>query len=304
MFFKKILLAVTPSQESDYAAREAIDLARENGAKLYVFHACGVEYGWGQVRHLAPCGEMEKIKNHLEEYYREMTAGLDEVAFEVTPGLPHTEILRFARKKKIDLIVMGPHASEHVESRSSIWGAAGSCLEKVSQKARCPVCIVSRQRPQPKGHPLQIVVATDFSQPAEHALQFGRRMARTHKAGLHVFHTVNIKGGYQGIREDQETIEQECKDAVKRIEKACENRLEGVDSFTAQSWEGTPYQEIIKCARWKNADFIIMAHHSEAASEEEAFMGSTVVRVALRAHCPVMSVNYQAIAGKLRQEEQ
>jgi nucleotide-binding universal stress UspA family protein len=303
MFFKKILLAVTPSPESDYAAQEAIDLARENGAKLYIFHACGVEYGWGQVRHLVPCGEVEKMKNHLEEYYRKMTDELQDVTFEVTPGLPHNEILRFARKKKIDLIVMGPHASEHIECRSTIWGAAGSCLEKVSQKARCPVCIVTRPRQRPKTHPLQIVVATDFSQPAGHALQFARRMARTSKAGLHVFHAVDIKGGYKGVREDQASIEQECQEAVKRIEKMCANRLDNVDSFSAQAWEGTPYQEIIKCARWKKADLIVMAHHSGEVPDNEAFMGSTLVRVALRAHCPVMSVNYQAIAGTLREDE-
>jgi nucleotide-binding universal stress UspA family protein len=140
MFFKKILLAITPSPESDYAAGEAIALARENKARLYVFHACGVEYGWGQVRHLVPCGEAEKMKILLEEYYQKMTDGLPNVSYEVTAGLPHTEILRFARKQKIDLIVMGPHASKEVECRSTIWGAAGSCLEKVSQRARAVRC--------------------------------------------------------------------------------------------------------------------------------------------------------------------
>jgi nucleotide-binding universal stress UspA family protein len=302
MFFKKILLAITPSPESDYAAGEAIALARENKARLYVFHACGVEYGWGQVRHLVPCGEAEKMKILLEEYYQKMTDGLPNVSYEVTAGLPHTEILRFARKQKIGLIVMGPHASKEVECRSTIWGAAGSCLEKVSQRARCPVPIVTRPRLHRGEHPLQIVVATDFSQPASHALQYAGRMARTYKAGLRVFHAVEVKGGYQGMREDQEAIEEECREAVARIEHACASNMKGVESFTAQAWEGTPYQEIIKFARWKNADFIVMAHHSED-TRDEAFMGSTVVRVALRAHCPVMSVNYQAIAGKLREEE-
>jgi nucleotide-binding universal stress UspA family protein len=302
MFFKKILLAITPSPESDYAAREAIALARENKARLYVFHACGVEYGWGQVRHLIPGGETEKMKTLLREYYQKMTDGLPDVSYEVTAGLPHTEILRFARKQKIDLIVMGPHASKEIECRSTIWGAAGSCLEKVSQKARCPVLIVTRPHLHREKHSLQIVVATDFSPSASHALQYAERMARKYKAGLHVFHAVKIKGGYRGMREDQEAIEEACNEAVARIEHECQGRLSGVESFTAQAWEGTPYQEIIKCARWKNADFIVMAHHSED-TKDEAFMGSTVVRVALRAHCPVMSVNYQAIAGKLREEE-
>src|SRR6056297_1402159 len=163
MFFNKIMLAITPSPESDYAAKEAIALARENKARLYVFHACGVEYGWGQVRHLIPCGETEKMKTLLREYYQKMTDGLPDVSYEVTAGLPHTEILRCARKQKIDLMVMGPRAAKEIECRSTIWGAAGSSLEKVSQKARCPVLIVTRARPQREKHSLQIVVATDFS---------------------------------------------------------------------------------------------------------------------------------------------
>jgi len=302
MFFKKILLAVTPSPESDYAAREAISLALQNHATLYVFHACGMEYGWGQVRHLVPCGEIGKMQAHLKEYYQTMTSALPDVFFEVTPGLPHTEILRFARKKKIDLVVMGPHASKDVECNSSIWGTAGSCLEKVSQKARCPVLIVTRPVSEPPKGMQQILVATDFSRSADHALQYGRRMAREYKAGLHVFHAVSVQGGYRGVRQDQEAIEAECVDAVARIKHECEGRLEGIPEFSAEAWEGTPYQEILKSARRNNADLVIMAHHSKD-TKDEAFMGSTMVRVALRAHCPVMSVNYHAIAGKIREDE-
>lgn len=302
MFFKKILLAVTSSPESDYAAREAVSLAQQNHAKLYVFHAYGIEYGWGKVRHLIPCGEVDKMRAQLEEYYRDLTRSLPQVSFEVVPGLPHTEILRFARKKKIDLIVMGPHASKEVECHSSIWGTAGSCLEKVSQKARCAVLIVTRPVNAPEDNIQQILVATDFSRPASHALQYGCRIACEYKASLHVFHAVSVQDGYYGAQQDQEAIEAGCLDAVSRIKHECEGLLEGIAKFSAEAWEGTPYQEILKSARRNKADLIVMAHHSKD-TKDEAFMGSTMVRVALRAHCPVMSVNYRAIAGKVRDDE-
>lgn len=302
MFFKKILLSVTSSPESDYAAREAVRLAQQNHAKLYVFHAYGIEYGWGKVRHLIPCGEVDKMQAQLEAYYRDLTLSLPEVSFAVVPGLPHTEILRFARKKKIDLIVMGPHASKEVESHSSIWGTAGSCLEKVSQKARCAVMIVTRPVNASEDHIQQVLVATDFSRPASCALQYGCRIACEYKAGLHVFHAVPVQDGYYGVQQDQEAIEAGCLDAVSRINQECEGRLEGITKFSAEAWEGTPSQEILKSARRIKADLIVMAHHSKDTTNE-AFMGSTTVRVALRAHCPVMSVNYRAIAGKVREDE-
>jgi nucleotide-binding universal stress UspA family protein len=136
MFFKKILLAITPSPESDYAAKEAIALARENKARLYVFHACGVEYGWGQVRHLIPCGETEKMKTLLREYYQKMTDGLPDVSYEVTAGLPHTEILRFARKQKIDLIVMGPRM--HPKKLNAVRPSGGRQEAAWKRSARRP----------------------------------------------------------------------------------------------------------------------------------------------------------------------
>jgi hypothetical protein len=41
----------------------------------------------------------------------------------------------------------------------------------------------------------------------------------------------------------------------------------------------------------KHADLVIMAHHSKEMDPEKAFLGSTVVQVALNASCPTMSVN-------------
>ena len=68
------------------------------------------------------------------------------------PGVPHEEILRFARKKHVDLIVMGPHRIKKGQPR--IWGMTGSTLQKVSLRARCPVMIVPPDVPKiyPSAH--------------------------------------------------------------------------------------------------------------------------------------------------------
>jgi nucleotide-binding universal stress UspA family protein len=56
--------------------------------------------------------------------------------------------------------------------------------------------------------------------------------------------------------------------------------------------EGTPYVEILKFAREKLGDLIVMAHHTREIDPEKAVLGSTVEQVVLRAACPVASVNH------------
>lgn len=54
-------------------------------------------------------------------------------------GRPHAEILRIAREREIDLIVMGNHEKSDIERR-----ILGGTIEKVVHKASCPVFVVNR----------------------------------------------------------------------------------------------------------------------------------------------------------------
>ena len=49
--------------------------------------------------------------------------------------------------------------------------------------------------------------------------------------------------------------------------------------------------EILKFAREKSADLVVMAHHTREIDPEKALLGSTVEQVVLRSACPVASVN-------------
>ena len=68
-------------------------------------------------------------------------------------------------------------------------------------------------------------------------------------------------------------------------------KLQGYAKHTVQVWEGTPHVEILKLARERQADLIVMAHHTREIDPEQALLGSTVEQVVLRSACPVASVN-------------
>ncbi|MGM0423701.1 MAG: universal stress protein [Thermodesulfobacteriota bacterium] len=285
--FKDIVLAATQSEASEAAADMAFAFARKHEAKLVITHVCGLpSHGWGSIEHMIPSGEVQRIKKQIQEYYQDRVADLPNCRFEVLPGVPYSEILRLARKVNADLIVMGSHTKDFAEKRrNKTWGLTGSTLERVSQKARCPVMIVSRPVPKECLNFKNIVAATDFSYQAECAIHYSAQMARQYQANLHIFHVME-----EGMTEriaSQEEIEQ----VKKRMHEEYQERLKGVQSLSYETWEGTPSMEILKFSRQKEADLIIMAHHSKEVDPEKAYLGSTVAQVALNASCPTMSVN-------------
>ena len=90
----------------------------------------------------------------------------------------------------------------------------------------------------------------------------------------------------------QEEIEQLIDSARKKMEKRYAAKMNGYDNYSIEVREGVPYIEILKYAREKTGDLIVMAHHTREIDPEEAVLGSTVEQVVLRSACPVASVNH------------
>ncbi len=290
--FKKILLCLPPMEVSESVTEMALALAKKQNARVCLFHAPGVmSSGWGSVGHLLPSGEVEKIKANIESAFKGDLDRLPGYSIIVEPGLPHSEILRNARRENVDLIVMGPHAQADADRRQKVWGMAGSTLEKVSQKARCPVMIVSRAEPEKQVEFRNIVMATDFTHQAAFALNFACNMAREFDSALHVFNVFDIGGEGDMAELSQQDIEHYLKRTREDMEKKFQPQFHGLRSTSIDVWEGKPFVEILKYARFKDADLVVMAHHSTGVDPEKAFLGSTVAHVSLRSSCPVISVN-------------
>jgi len=282
--FKDIVLAVTPSSICENAAEKAFAFASRFESKLYLLHVCGMEQGWGAIETLEASGAAERIKENMAAYYKDRLCKLPHCEVMVVAGIPHNEILRVARKKNADLIIMGPHTKEHAEKRSKMWGMAGSTLERVSQKARCPVMIVTREAPGASDFK-NIVAATDFSEQAECAVAYAGQMARHYKAGLTVFNVLDPSEALASGGGDRAAITR------TRLRDEYEPRLQGLKECSYECVVGDPPMEILDMSQKRQADLLIMAHHSKETDPEKAFLGSTVTKVALNSNCPTMSVN-------------
>lgn len=143
MKIERILFPIDFSEGAMNALDYAISLSKEYNAKLYllhVVHEISMTAGW-QVPHIR-IDELyrdmeESARKELEKCCMEELRGLKDVERIVLRGIPDEEILKVAREKKIDLIVIGTHGRTGIDRF-----LFGSTAEKVVRKAPCPVLSV------------------------------------------------------------------------------------------------------------------------------------------------------------------
>ncbi len=301
--FGKILFATTAKPNSDNAAKVAFDLTFKNEAKMYLFHVLGLPTrGFGHMVKDLKSGEEDIVdgdyrawvEEELDTVYAAQMEGMakDSVIKQLAVGTPATEILRFARRENVDLIIMGAHNREDDDSASArVRAVIGNTMRKVARAARCPVLIVNRPCTTCWKLFSNIVFCTDFSKPADAAFQFAYNTAREIGAKLYLFHSFDISNTLLGVFAGQAEIERKLEQARELMQKKYISRMGNYDNYQVEIWEGTPYVEILKFAREKKADLVVMAHHTKDDANGEAEIGSTVEQVVLRSACPVASVN-------------
>ncbi len=139
---KKILLPTDFSEGSKNALPYAMELAKQYNASLYLIH---VIYDLSQASGLhVPHVNLDQLymeieasaKKELDRFGLEELRGLN-VHREVIRGVPYEEIIKFAEKNEIDLIVIGTHGRKGLEKLFF-----GSTAEQVVRKAPCAVLTV------------------------------------------------------------------------------------------------------------------------------------------------------------------
>ncbi len=138
MSTKKILFATDFSVDSNSVAHYANSLARDHDAELFLIHVVEPPPPVGVA---APYGGASIDQNDIL-----LTTMLEEYAEPDVQHEPHllvgdpaTEIVRFAKDEKVDMIVIGTHG------RSGLTRLLmGSVAEAVMRTALCPVLTVKR----------------------------------------------------------------------------------------------------------------------------------------------------------------
>jgi nucleotide-binding universal stress UspA family protein len=139
----------------------------------------------------------------------------------------------------------------------------------------------------------QILVATDFSEPASVAVTYGRDLGRAYDATLHVIHVIEEMSGLYGA-----DVGFALADVARHIETAVQRDL---DATIARD-EDDPLKVVATVQRGSNVataiteyakanaiDLIIVGTHGRGAVSR-FLMGSVAERVVRSATCPVLTV--------------
>jgi nucleotide-binding universal stress UspA family protein len=143
MQIKSILFPTDFSEGSSQALQYAVDMTKKYGAKLYVVHVIyDIAKGTGWYVPHVSMDQMYKdiqegAKKELEKFGVEGLAEVKDIERTVLTGVPHEEVMNFAKKNKIDLIIMGTHGRKGIDRI-----LFGSTAAQIVRFAPCPVLTV------------------------------------------------------------------------------------------------------------------------------------------------------------------
>ena len=148
--YKHILFCTDFSEDANIAFFHALDLAKKYGARLHILHIPHSSYAY--CRHVVdehvPDGAVggeaffnEKIEERAEaalrQEYENRMGDFKDYVFAIRSGAPDMEILRYARKNEIDVIVMGALGKSEQDRIEH-----GSTVANVSKYAHCHVIAI------------------------------------------------------------------------------------------------------------------------------------------------------------------
>jgi universal stress protein A len=144
---KKILVPTDFSDYSDNALKQAIDIARQNKAKIYLFHVIDDGFQQCAVDYCLDEGSVQKIykdsiKNAKDKLQQEVKKITDkhssiEIVYDTRRGIPYEEILKEQEEKGIDLIVIASHGKTGI-----LKNLLGGVVDKIIKRAKCQILLV------------------------------------------------------------------------------------------------------------------------------------------------------------------
>ena len=278
----RILCPTDLSPQSDAALQYAVALAHTYGAQLLLCHCVPPTFFVDEADRER---YREKFEAAISQYTREDET-MPKCEGIIVEDDPVTGIPKTAAAHRADLIVM--------RSRRRPLAAAlmGSTAEAVCRTAPCPVLVTHAHEVEWEGLNSEepkikrVLVATDFSNDSELAVQYGLSLAEEHQAELHLLHALPVALS-PALAAMPTGIESDFQRAARQLQLAVPSEAHLWCKVYQAVRAGQPYREILTYAEEHNIDLICLGEHG-AGFTMRALFGSNSDRVLRQAPCPVL----------------
>jgi universal stress protein A len=186
-----------------------------------------------------------------------------------------------------------PHAA--ASTRPIPDNSASQILDFAASRHRHACCLNDLRKEERMITLRKVLVATDFSEPSDAALLYGRELAKRFGATVHVLHVVqNIyisTFGAENIATITPDLQRQLEDDARRHlhEQLVDSDRSGPPTVPAILTSASPAMAIVDYARDQDIDMIVMGTHGRGALAH-LVMGSVAERVVRSAPCPVLTV--------------
>ena len=276
MNLNRILFATDFSERDREAFRSSCKLALDWNATLNIVHV-------QDPRDTAKPAAERTLPSR--DFVRFIPANLDiKYTQHVLTGNAANEILKFAEKNSVALIVLGTHGRDGIQRFFS-----GSVAERIMRKAKCAV--MTRRAGDafsPSSESERILVPVDFSVYGYAAVDFASRMAITTSAELTICYVDDSDFAATCPLPHDRLGEFEHKSDLWR--QLC--GFQPTNSkviFSHMKLSGDPGKEICDYANSDRYDFIVIGTHGRTGLAR-VVMGSVAEYVVRHSSCPVISV--------------
>jgi nucleotide-binding universal stress UspA family protein len=143
--YKKVLFCTDFSENSDFAFDYAFGIAKRDEGVLYILHVIPTALDPHNLKRWTNKEQLDKIKATLQEEREKMfnkkylnnIKDKTKVKIVTESGREDDEILKFAQKEKVDIIVIGTHGRTGIEHV-----VLGSVAEKIIRRSPIPIFII------------------------------------------------------------------------------------------------------------------------------------------------------------------
>jgi nucleotide-binding universal stress UspA family protein len=286
---QRILAATDLSPAAAVAARRAVVVAQSVGGQVRLLHVMSTRL-MAELRKLLDRGSPFQDELHRQaqvalETEAHALAGTGGVGVEpqVASGHPVQAITQAVHDWPADLLVVGARGDNPLHHL-----LVGTTAERLLGKARKPLLLV---RSEPAGAYQRLLVALDFSNWSESAIELARAIAPG--AHLVLMHSFAIpfeeKLRFAGV--DDEVLghyrERARRDARDHLQALVDRHSLQPDEFTLSLTEGDAPMHILTEATERGCDLIVIGKHGRQPVDE-LLLGSVTRHVLTEADCDVL----------------